>query len=102
MSNKVPDSKSTPGVVDSGFWGIVGVGFGVMLLIRSGYEQGLDLSRKVLRRHDKDVKRMERREKQFIREQKKQEKQKERGRKNTFRWPSFFGVSTSEQDDTTK
>ena len=97
MNDKVTDSKPKLNVNDLGLWGIVGLGVGVVLLIRSGYEQGLDVSRRVLRQHNKDVRRMERRERRYIREQKrkerKEEEEKERRKKVIIHWPSFLDIA---------
>ena len=74
MSEKVPIQNGEGNTLTMGLFGICGLGLTAYLLIRTGYEMGINQSRKILRRHDKDYRRMEKREKKFFKEQAKKEK----------------------------
>lgn len=76
MSDKVPTNTGDAGKMTMGFFGICGLGLASLLLIRTGYDMGLNQSRKILRRHDKDYRRMEKREKKVYKEQLRQEKER--------------------------
>lgn len=69
-----------------GIWGVVAIGIGGAYLIRMGYDLGLNQSKKILKRHDKDVRKMEKREKRYFREQKRKEKEEKRRNKFTNGW----------------
>lgn len=81
MSEKqVPNTKTDGGI--SPWVVIAGAGaaiVGVASLVRSGYEMGINQSRKILRRHDKEQ-RMERKKwKLYFKEQRKMNKAKKEG-----------------------
>ena len=66
-------------VLAIGFGGILALGIGVGALVKMGYEFGINQSRKILRRHDKDVRRMDKREKKWAKALKKREKESKKG-----------------------
>ena len=66
-------------VLAIGFGGILALGIGVGALVKMGYEFGVNQSRRILRRHDKDVRRMDKREKKWAKALKKSKKESEKG-----------------------
>lgn len=76
MSDKVPTKTEGGNTLTMGFFGICGLGLASLLLIRTGYEMGINQSRKILHRHDKDYRRMEKREKKIYKAHLKHEKEK--------------------------
>ena len=91
MNDKVPTKPGDGSLPSWGVWGVLFVGLGGALLVRMGYDLGMDQSRKILRRHDKDVRRMFKREKHIYREQRKKEEQERKRDKvnNRWQWISF-------------
>ena len=77
MSKEVPTTQVTSGSLQCGIWGALFLGLGGAFLVRMGYDLGLNQSRKILRRHDKDVRRMDKREKRIFKEQRKKEQKRE-------------------------
>ena len=74
MSEKVPTTQVTNGsMTQCGVWGALFLGLGGAFLVRMGYDLGLNQSRKILRRHDKDIRRMDKREKRIYKEQRRRE-----------------------------
>ena len=67
-------SPDVPQIVGApiSIWHVIGMGVIVCIVYKSGYETGVSVSRKILRRHDKDVKRLKKeaakREKQLRKE----------------------------------
>lgn len=61
-----------------GVGGVIAVGIGIASLVKMGYEFGINQSRKVLKRHDKDMRRADKRERMIYREQKKKERKQEK------------------------
>ena len=66
MDDKVPNQNGDAKALTMGFFSVCGLGLASLLLIRTGYEMGISQSRKILRRHDKDYRRMEKREKKYF------------------------------------
>lgn len=71
MSDKVPNTTGDANTLTMGFFGICGLGLASLLLIRTGYEMGINQSRKILRRHDKDYRRMEKKERRIFKKMRK-------------------------------
>lgn len=90
MSKEVPKTQDGNGVPTWGIWGVLWIGIGGALLVRMGYDLGIEQSRKILKRHDKDVRRMDKREKQIYKEQRKKEQEEKRGNEVHNRW--WFGI----------
>lgn len=90
MSDKVPTTQVTNGSsLQCGLWGVVFLGLGSAFLVHMGYEHGINQSKQILKRHDKDVRRMFKREKQIYKEQRKKEEREKRekdGRTGWFWW----------------
>lgn len=87
MSEKVPTTQGTSGSsLQCGLLGVACLGLGSALLVHMGYEHGINQSRKILKRHDKDVRRMFKREKQIYKAQRKKEKQEKRENGVHNRW----------------
>ena len=55
---------------------IFSVGFASLMLIRAGYRMGVGQSRKILRKCDKEYKRLEKLEKRILKEQKRQDNER--------------------------
>lgn len=89
MENKVPTTQTGNGSLSCGIWGVLGLGLGGALLIRMGYDLGIGQSSKILKRHDRDVRRMDKREKQIYREQRKKEQKEQRREQRRTRWLRF-------------
>lgn len=71
-SNDVDLRDSPVGYMPPSMWYVAGIFLLGFIVYRSGYHTGVDVSRKVLRRHDKDVRRLKKeaakREKQLRKE----------------------------------
>ena len=86
MSDKqVPTTNDSKGSIQCGIWGALFLGLGGAFLVRMGYDLGIGQSRKILKRHDKDVKRMYKREKLIHKEHRKREKENGRNRRSWFK-----------------
>ena len=85
MDDKVHTTKKGGGNgIQLGLWGGLFLILGARFLIHTGYEYGAKQSRKILKRHDRDVRRMFKREKQIYKEQRKRENE-ERARRLWFK-----------------
>ena len=90
MGDKVPTTQGSGGnSFQCGLWGALFLGLGAAFLMNTGYEHGINQSRKILRRHDKDVRRMFKREKQIYKEQRKKEQREKRENEVRTRWLWF-------------
>ena len=85
MSNEVPTTQVAGGL-HCGIMGALFLGLGGAFLVRMGYDLGLNQSRKILKRHDKDVRRMDKREKQIYKEQRKKEEAEKRRNEGQTGW----------------
>lgn len=98
MSKEVHTTQVTSGSLQCGIAGALFLGLGGAFLVRMGYDLGLNQSRKILKRHDKDVRRMYKREKQIYKEQRR--KEQERGDKGRTRWFGVIPRPTSSREET--
>ena len=76
MSDKTSVTLSDANVLAIKIGTIFSIGFASLMLIRAGYKMGASQSRKMLRKCNKEYRRIERWEKKILREQKKREKEK--------------------------
>ena len=78
MSKEVSQTQITNDPTQHGIKGALFCILGGAFLVRMGYGLGLNQSEKILKRHDKDVRRMYKREKQIFKEQRKKEEAEKR------------------------
>ena len=97
MSKEVPTTQVTNSAFQCGIGGALFLGLGVAFLINMGYEHGINQSRKILRRHDKDVRRMYKREKQIYKEHRKQEKERRNEGRTGMLWFMQRPLSSKEE-----
>ena len=74
MNDGVSTTRITNGSLQCGAFGLAALVISGAILVRMGYNLGLSHAKKLLKQHDKDTRRMYKREKQIYKEQRRKEK----------------------------